>query len=103
MNRNSSLSWQTWIVGGVFTLLTAVGAYAFNAIDARMAASEARIVALEQASVQKRERLSALEAKEADIDSALKDIKSSLDYLIKMHLQNRPTDDANFITLNKKK
>jgi hypothetical protein len=97
------MSWQSWVVGGVFTLLTAVGAYAFNAIDSRMAASETRIIALEQSSVTKREKIAALEAKEGDIEKTLLDIKSSIDTLIKMHLKDRTTDEVNFQFLNRKK
>jgi hypothetical protein len=81
-------AWQNWVISGVFVLISVVGAYAFNAIDSRMSTSETRIIALEQSSIVKRERLSALEAREEGIEKSLSDIKSSLDTLIKMHLRS---------------
>lgn len=75
------------IIAGFFVLFAAIGSYAFNAIDIRMQQAEARIVALENASNQKRERITALEAKQGDEDRRFDEIQKGIDLLIRMHLK----------------
>ena len=75
------------IIAGFFVLLTAVGGYAFNAIDKRMANSEARIIALESTVNTRGERIQALEIEKENIKNDLKEIKTDVKELIRMHMR----------------
>ena len=75
------------IIVGLFTLFAAVGGYAFNAIDVRMANSEARIIVLEQVSIQKQIKIAALESEKNDIKQSLANIQDTLNYLVRLHMK----------------
>jgi hypothetical protein len=84
-----SPSWQSWVLAGSMGLLTAVGGYAFNAIDQRMSVSESRLMSVEADTQKHAERLSTLEAESRANEKRLKEINDKLDLLIRMHLTTK--------------
>lgn len=101
VSRDKSPSFQAVVMAASFTLLTAVGGYAFNAIDRRMAIAEERIVNLEKTTDTRGERLARIENEMDNNSKAHSLIEKKLDLLIEMHIN--PASVQKLATLVNKK
>jgi predicted nucleic acid-binding Zn-ribbon protein len=99
--REKATPLQTVIMAASFTLLAAVGGYAFNAIDRRMAIAEERIVDLEKTVDMRGERIARIENEMENNAKAHMLIEKKIDLLIEMHI-NPAVAQKLAATVNKK-
>ena len=101
MVNTKTLNMQNVVIAALFSLVIAVGGYAFNAIDRRMSIAEERVVNLEKTVSTRGERIATVENELENNTKAHLLIEKKLDLLIEIHLH--PSSIPKIATLFNKK
>ena len=85
--RDSPFTLSPILIAALFSLIAAIGGYAFNAIDRRMATTEGRVSVIELGAGTRSERIMRLETENEHLTQQLSEINSKLDRIIQMHMK----------------